>query len=131
LEEEDIERELFQLARDWMWASKLKKTSGHKELPTDFAMWKQNKKQTKKKTGTVVTTYLCPLLHCCNCKPGLRIMRCATFIRLDKIGVDDPTSHDGDGNKYLKYDHSVAVVNSIPIYARIMYWVRYTFFQLA
>jgi hypothetical protein len=39
MEDEDIERELFELARDWMWASKLKKTPGHKSLATDFAMW--------------------------------------------------------------------------------------------
>ena len=47
MEDEDIERELFELARDWMWASKLKKTPGHKSLATDFAMWKQNKKQVQ------------------------------------------------------------------------------------
>ena len=40
LEEEDIEREMFELAREFMHASKLRKTPGHKSLATDFALWK-------------------------------------------------------------------------------------------
>ena len=113
MEQEDIDRELFELARDWMWASKLKKTPGHKELPTDFAMWKQNRTFHKKKTGVTVTTYRCPLLHRCNCKAGIRIMRGPTFIRLDKLGVHDSTSHDEDGSKFLKYQQIVAVVDAV------------------
>ena len=113
MEEEDIERELFELARDWMWASKLKKTPGHKSLPTDFAMWKQNKKQIKKKSGLEVITYRCPLLHHCNCMAGIRISRGPTYTQLDKISEHDAKSHDEDSSKCLKYNQIIAVVDAV------------------
>jgi hypothetical protein len=41
MDSEDIERELFQLARDWMSESKLKKLPSHQSKPTDVSLWKQ------------------------------------------------------------------------------------------
>jgi hypothetical protein len=41
MDSEDIERELFKLARDWMSQSKLKKLPGHQAKPTDVSLWKQ------------------------------------------------------------------------------------------
>ncbi len=39
-EQEDIDRELFELARDYMSASGLKKIPGHVAKDTDVALWK-------------------------------------------------------------------------------------------
>ena len=41
MEPEDIERELFKLAREWMEVSKLKKLPGHIAKPSDVFLWKQ------------------------------------------------------------------------------------------
>ena len=41
MEPEDIDRELSELARDYMSASKLKKLPGHIAKSADHALWKQ------------------------------------------------------------------------------------------
>jgi hypothetical protein len=43
MDSEDIERELFELARDWMSQSKLKnlQLAGHQSKPSDESLWKQ------------------------------------------------------------------------------------------
>jgi hypothetical protein len=39
MDSEDIERKLFELARDWMSQSKLKKLPGQQK-PTEVSLWK-------------------------------------------------------------------------------------------
>ena len=38
---EDIEREMFERARDWMFQSNLQKLPGHQAKQTDVTLWKQ------------------------------------------------------------------------------------------
>ncbi len=47
VEQEDIDRELFELARDYMSASGLKKIPGHFAKDTDLALWKLFRTHTR------------------------------------------------------------------------------------
>jgi hypothetical protein len=49
MDSEDIELDLFELARDWMSQSKVKKLPGHPSKPTDVSLWKQYLKYRAKK----------------------------------------------------------------------------------
>ncbi len=40
MDQDDIDRELFELAREWMEVSKLKKLPGHVAKETDVSLWK-------------------------------------------------------------------------------------------
>jgi hypothetical protein len=53
MDSEDIEREFFELARDWMSQSKLKKLPGHQSKPTDVALRKQFR-EYRAKRGTIL-----------------------------------------------------------------------------
>ncbi len=52
LELEDVDRELFELAREWISATKVKKLPCHVQKPTDVALWKQFRMSTQNK-GTL------------------------------------------------------------------------------
>ena len=41
MDQEDIDRELLESAREWMAVSKLRKLPGHVAKETDVALWKQ------------------------------------------------------------------------------------------
>jgi hypothetical protein len=73
MESENIERELFELARDWMSQFKLKKLPGHQSKPTVVALWKQFSEYKSKKGSILVRLFRCPLHHRCKCKAGIRI----------------------------------------------------------
>ena len=49
MDQDDIDRELFELARDWMEVSKLKKLTGHFAKETDVALYKQFREYPKQK----------------------------------------------------------------------------------
>ncbi len=49
MEQKDIDRELFELAREWMAVSKLRKLPGHVANETDIALWKQFREYPKHK----------------------------------------------------------------------------------
>jgi hypothetical protein len=73
--EEDIERELFEEARELMHLSGLKKLPGHKGLETDLYLWKKASAGHKTRTGMSYTIYRCPLRHRCKCMKAIRIGR--------------------------------------------------------
>jgi hypothetical protein len=58
--EEDIERELFEEARELMHLSGLKKLQG---LDTDLHLWTKASAGHKTRTGMAYTIYCCPLRH--------------------------------------------------------------------
>ena len=62
MDSEDIDRELFELARDFMSASKLKKLPSHVPKPTDHAMWKQYRAYTTVRRISF-RCFRCPLRH--------------------------------------------------------------------
>ena len=53
--EEDIEHELFEVARELMHLSGLKKLPGHKGLDTDLHLWKKARAGHKTRTGMQYT----------------------------------------------------------------------------
>ena len=53
MEEEDINREMYEVARMWMAESKLWKLPCHISKDTDIALWKQFR-EYKKDRGTVL-----------------------------------------------------------------------------
>ena len=112
MESEDIEREIFELARDFMSASKLKKLPGHNAKPTDVALWKQYR-DYKTVRGICFRCFRCPLRHRTNCKAGIRIVEGHNFKQLDFLGEHHANSHDEDRSVYLKHDQIVAVHEAV------------------
>jgi hypothetical protein len=72
--QENIDRELFELSRDFMQQSKLKKCPGHIGKPTDVALWKQFQDYTIKKQTIRMRLFLCPIRHRTGCEAGIRII---------------------------------------------------------
>ncbi len=60
MDHDDIDRELFELARDWMAVSKLKKLPGHVAKETDVALCKQFCEYPKQKGVILVRLFRCP-----------------------------------------------------------------------
>ncbi len=61
MDQDDIDRELFELARDWMEVSNLKKLPGHVAKETDVALCKQLREFPKQKGAILVRLFRCPL----------------------------------------------------------------------
>jgi hypothetical protein len=120
MDQDDIDRELFELAREWMEVSKLKKLPG-KKLPghvakeTDVSLWKQFRDWTKKKGAVRVRSFRCPLKHRTGCNAGIRIQYGPDWMQLDRCGEHNANSHDHDKSKYLKYDQIVAISDAVTI----------------
>ena len=114
MEEEDIEDEMFTLARDFMSASLLRKLPGHKSKETDHYLWKQYRCYTTRK-GVQIRLLRCPMRHRCGCKAGIRIMEGTGFKQLDRIGEHNADSHKQDKSKYLKHEQIVAVADAVTI----------------
>ena len=76
MDSEDIELDLFELARDWMSQSKVKKLPGHPSKPTDVSLWKQYCEYKEKKGSVLIRFKLLrrPLHHQRGCQAGIRIM---------------------------------------------------------
>jgi hypothetical protein len=113
MDSEDIERELFELARDWMSQSKLKKLPGHQSKPTDVSLWKQFREYKAKKGSILVRLFRCPLRHRCKCKAGIRIMEGPDWMQLERCGEHNANSHDDDQSKFLKHEQIVAVSDAV------------------
>ncbi len=94
MDSEYIERELFELARDWMSQSKLKKLPGHQAKPTDVSLWKQFREYKSKKGSIFVRLFRCPLLH--RCKAGIRITEGPDWMQLERCWEHNSNSHDDD-----------------------------------
>ena len=60
MHQNDIDRELVELARDWMEVSKLKKLTGHFAKETDVALCKQFREYPKQKGAILVRLFRCP-----------------------------------------------------------------------
>jgi hypothetical protein len=73
MDQDDIDRELFELAREWMEVSKFKKLPGDVSKETDVSLWKQYGDRVKKKSGVSIRAFGCPLKHQTGCCAGIRI----------------------------------------------------------
>ena len=59
MEPDDIEREMFKIAREFMDASKLKKIPSHNHNPNNFHLWKFSRGGTRRKSGQNFKVYKC------------------------------------------------------------------------
>ena len=64
---------LFELAREWMEVSKLKKLPGHVAKENDVSLWKQYSDRVKKKSGVRIRAFRCLLKHRTGFCAGIRI----------------------------------------------------------
>jgi hypothetical protein len=111
MESQDIERELFELARDWMPQSKLKILPGHQSRSTDASLGKQYREYKEKKKSVLIQLFRCQLHR--GCRAGIRILEGP-----DRCGEDNANSHDEDSAKYLKQDQIVAVADAVTLVGR-------------
>ncbi len=65
MDPEDLDRELFELAREWMAVSKLRKIPCHVAKETDDTLRKQFREYPKQKGAILVRLFQCPLRHQC------------------------------------------------------------------
>jgi hypothetical protein len=95
LPEEDIERELFEEARELMHHSRLKKLPGHKGFDTDLHLRKKASAGHKTRTGMSYTINRCPWWHRCKCMKT--IGRGGGILILERYGLHDVHSHEENG----------------------------------
>ncbi len=74
MEEVDINREMYELARKWMAKSKLLKLPGHISKATNLALWKQFWEYKKERGAVLVQLFRCPMLYSCGCMAGVQVM---------------------------------------------------------
>ncbi len=84
MEQEDIDRELFKLACEWMAVSKLRKIPCHVAKETNVALWKQFREYLKQKGAILVLLSRCPLSYLCGFLAGIHIMEGADWMQLDR-----------------------------------------------
>jgi hypothetical protein len=114
MEEEDIENEMFNAARDYMSVSLLRKLPNHFSKPTDFYLWQQVRDWTTKR-GVRNRFFHCPMRFRCGCTAGIRIMEGPGWKQLHKFGEHDASSHKEDKSKYLKHEQIIAVSDAVLI----------------
>ncbi len=68
MDDEDIENQLFEEARQLMQLSWLKKLPCHKGLSTDLHLWKRAGGDHITRAGITYTIYRCPMRHQRDCK---------------------------------------------------------------
>ena len=113
MEPDDIDSEMFELAREFMNASKLKKLPSHNHNPNDFHLWKFSRKGTRRKSRQSFKVYKCPMCYRCRCDARIRITIGPDFTQIEKHGEHNVNSHDEDRSKYLKHDQIIAVSDAV------------------
>jgi hypothetical protein len=115
MDSEDIERGLFELARDWMSQSKFKKLPCHQSKPTHVSLWKQFREYKVRKGSILIRLFRCPLHHRCKCKAGIQITEGPDSMQLERRGEHNPKSHDDGQSKYLKHEQIIAVADAVTV----------------
>ena len=95
MEQEDIDREFFNLALQYMSLSGLRKVPDHVALPEDIALWKQDSVFPSNHGILITILYVCPMRHLCGCMAGIRVTKCLEqgWVKMDICGFHDETSH--------------------------------------
>ena len=95
MEQEDIDREFFELARQFMSLSGLMKVPDHVAHPDDIALWKQDSMFPSNHGKHITILYVCPMRHLCGCMAGIRVMKSLEhgWMLMDICGFHDETSH--------------------------------------
>jgi hypothetical protein len=94
MEQEDIDSEFFDLARQYMSLSGLRKVPDHVALPDDIALWNQDSMFPSQNGKVIHTVYVCPMRHLCGCMAGFRLTKNLEqgWMKMDICGHDE-TSH--------------------------------------
>jgi hypothetical protein len=82
MDQDDNDRDSFELAREWMKVSKLKKLPAHVAKETYVALCKQFREYPKQKDAILVLLFRCPLRHQCGFLAGIRNMEGADWMQL-------------------------------------------------
>ena len=106
---------MFELAREFMDASKLKKLRSHRYNPSDYHLWKFSRRGTRRKPGQSFKVFKCPMCYQCGCDARIRITTGHEFKRIEKHGEHNVNSHDEDCSKYLKHNQIIAVSDAVTI----------------
>ena len=67
MEQEDIDRDVFDLAQQFMFLSGLRKVLDHVALPDDIALWKKDGEFPSLHGKHFTILYVCPMRHLCGC----------------------------------------------------------------
>ena len=86
MDQDDIDRDLFELAREWMEVSELKKLPGHVAKETNVSLWKQHGDRITKKSCVRIRAFRCPLKHRTGCCARIRIQYGPDWMQLDRCG---------------------------------------------
>ena len=65
MEQEDIDRDVFELARQYMSLSGLRKVPDHVAHPDDIALFNQDSMFPSDNGKVITTLYVCPMRHLC------------------------------------------------------------------
>ena len=76
MEQEDIDREFFDLARQFMSLSGLMKVPDHVAHPDDIALWMLDSVFPSNNGKFITILYVCPMRHLCGCIAGFRLTKC-------------------------------------------------------
>jgi hypothetical protein len=109
MNDEDIENQLFEEARQLMQLSRLKKLPGHKGLSNDLHLWKRAGSDHTTRAGITYTIYRCPMRHQCDCKCIIGVRRGNGRLTLERCWLHDMNSHATDKSKYLKYEQIISL----------------------
>ena len=95
MEQEGIDREFFELARQHKSFSGLMKVPDHVALPDDVALWKLDSEFPSFYAKHLTRQYACPMRHLCGCMAGIRVTESFQqgWMRMDICGCHDQTSH--------------------------------------
>ena len=95
MEQEDIDMEFFDLARQYMSLSGLRKVPGHVAHPDDIALFNQDSMFPSNNGKVIHAVYVCPMRHLCGCMAGFRLTKNLEqgWMKMDICGFHDETSH--------------------------------------
>ena len=95
MEQEDIDRDVFDLARQYMSLSGLRKVPDHVAHPDDIALFNQDSMFPSENGKVIHTVYVCPMRHLCGCMAGFRSTKTLEqgWMKMDICGFHDETSH--------------------------------------
>ena len=116
LEPKEIEYQIYTEMKNYMHASGLKKTPGHRPKVTDIHLWKQCTKEYYNKTDAQwVRVFRCPMHYRFGCEAQVRLITGENFKRLEFAKTHDLQSHVNERSKKLTHDQIVLIHDAVII----------------
>ena len=116
LEPKEIEYQIYTEMKNYMHASGLKKTPGHRPKDTDIHLWKQCTKEYYNKTDAQwVRVFRCPMHYRFGCEAQVRLITGENFKRLEFAKTHDLQSHVNERSKKLTHDQIVLIHDAVII----------------